>query len=256
MSHSVQLLAMPWAAEVEPGDDLLMHIDKACLAEDCVLREGDVVVLCQKVVSKSEGRAVALDIVVPGMQAQELAARADRDPRIAELILRESTQVVRATPYVIIVRHASGVVLANAGIDQSNVPQSGDGVALLWPRDPDASARRLRQRLMERYGFPLAVVINDSIGRAWRRGTVGTAIGAAGVDALRNLRGVRDRHGRQLQTTEVGHADEIAAAASLLMGQAAEGVPMVIVRGLGANANSDDGGASRLLRPLSEDLFQ
>ncbi|MDO9435905.1 coenzyme F420-0:L-glutamate ligase [Hydrogenophaga sp.] len=250
----MELIGIPWAPEVIAGDDLLAHVAMGCALADLELRAEDVIVLCQKVVSKSEGRAVALDSVVPGHEALDLAARTNRDPRIVELILRESTQVLRATPHVIVVRHRTGVVLANAGIDQSNVRQSGEGVALLWPQDPDASARALRHRLMERYGFAVGVIINDSIGRAWRRGTVGTAIGAAGIDSLMNLRGVQDRHGRALQSTEVGHADELAAAASLVMGQAAEGVPMVIVRGLKAPAGNAN--AAQLLRPAAEDLFQ
>lgn len=249
----MELIGIPWAAEVAAGDDLLAHMVSGCAAADHEPRAGDVFVLCQKVVSKSEGRDVTLDSVVPGHEALDLAARTKRDPRIVELILRESTQVLRATPHVIVVRHHTGVVLANAGIDQSNVRQVGGGVALLWPRDPDASARELRRRLMERYGFAIAVLINDSIGRAWRRGTVGTAIGAAGIDSLMNLRGFPDRHGRALQSTEVGHADELAAAASLVMGQAAEGVPMVIVRGLGVPAG--DTTAAQLVRPAAEDLF-
>jgi coenzyme F420-0:L-glutamate ligase/coenzyme F420-1:gamma-L-glutamate ligase len=254
MNRRVELIAIPWAAEVRAGDDLLTHIASACAAEGETLRAGDVVVLCQKVVSKSEGRAVPLDEVTAGAQALELAAATRRDARLTELILRDATQVVRAAPQVIIVRHRSGVVLANAGIDQSNVRQDGGGVALRWPEDPDASARALREQLMARHGFPVAVIINDSIGRAWRKGTVGTAIGVAGLQALQNLRGRPDRHGRALQSTEVGHADEIAAAASLVMGQAAEGVPMVIVRGLDAQAGG--GTAAQLQRPLAEDLFQ
>lgn len=250
----MELIGIPWASEVVNGDDLLEHVASGCAAARREPQAGDVIVLCQKVVSKSEGRGVALDSVVPGHEAVELAARTNRDARIVELILRESTQVLRATPHVIVVRHRTGVVLANAGIDQSNVIQRGSGVALLWPLNPDASARELRRRLMERYGCPIAVLINDSIGRAWRRGTVGTAIGAAGVDSLMNLRGLPDRHGRALQSTEVGHADELAAAASLMMGQAAEGVPMVIVRGLGAPRAET--AAAQLVRPAAEDLFQ
>jgi coenzyme F420-0:L-glutamate ligase/coenzyme F420-1:gamma-L-glutamate ligase len=183
-----------------------------------------------------------------------LANKTGKDPRVAELILRESTRVVRATEHVVIARHNTGVVLANAGIDRSNVAQAEEGeTVLLWPKDPDASAARLHAAATARFGFPIPVIINDSLGRAWRKGTIGTAIGAAGLACLVDLRGKIDRHGFALQSTEVGAADELAAAASILMGQSDESTPAVIVRGAGADRRP--GTAAELIRPIREDLF-
>ncbi len=208
--------------------------------------------LAQKIVSKAEAREVALASIVPSAAAEELAALTLKDPRLVELVLRESTEVVRAVPNILIVRHRLGFVMAQAGIDASNV--DGNETVLLLPADPDASAARLRQALKERTGADVGVVINDSWGRAWRVGTVGTAIGVAGLPALLDMRGKPDLNGRILRVTEVGHADEIAAAASLLMGQADEGRPVVILRGLGRAA--PEGTARDLLRPLKQDLFR
>jgi len=187
-------------------------------------------VLAQKIVSKAEGRAVDLATVEPSAAAIELAGKIQKDPRLVELILSESVRVVRSRPNVLIVEHRLGFVMANAGIDQSNVAPS-DGVerALLLPVDPDGSAAILRKRLSLRFGVPVAVIINDSFGRAWRRGTCGVAIGAAGLPSLMDLGGSPDLFGRELQVSVTGHADEIAAAASLVMGQSAEGQPVVVV---------------------------
>jgi len=209
-------------------------------------------VLAQKIVSKAEGREVALASVVPSAAAGELAALTLKDPRLVELVLRESIEVVRAVPNILIVRHKLGFVMAQGGIDASNV--DGTGTVLLLPADPDASAERLRQALKGKTGADVGVVINDSWGRAWRIGTVGTAIGVAGLPAFLDLRGTPDLNGRILRVTEVGHADEIAAAASLLMGQADEGRPVVILRGLGRAAPA--GKARDLVRPVKQDLFR
>ena len=215
--------------------------------------DGDILVIAQKVVSKSEGRFVRLDSVTPSPKARDLARLTDKDPALVELILSESLEVVRATPKVLIVRHKTGVVLANSGIDRSNVPQVGESeTVLLWPKDPDASAKRLHIAATQTFGAQVAVVINDSLGRAWRRGTVGTAIGAAGLPCLADLRGKEDRHGFALQSTEVGIADEVAAAASMVMGQASEGVAVVLVRGVNGEGR---GQASDLIRSQREDLF-
>jgi coenzyme F420-0:L-glutamate ligase/coenzyme F420-1:gamma-L-glutamate ligase len=216
------------------------------------LKQHDVVVLAQKIVSKSEGRLVRLSDVTPSPRAIELAKTADKDPRLAELILRESNEVVRAIRGVIVVEHRLGFVMANAGIDASNVDDPEQ--VLLLPADPDGSARRLRERFREIAGVEVGVVINDSWGRAWRMGTVGAAIGAAGLPGLLDMRGQPDMNGRVLRVTEIAWADEIAAAASLVMGQAAEGRPVVIVRGLGAPPR--DGTAAELVRPKSIDLFR
>lgn len=251
---AVSLIPLPDFPLVGPGDPLDEQIVLA--AGTVGFRDGDVVVLAQKIVSKSEGRYVDLRTVAPSPEARHLAGIARKDPRLVELILSESREVMRAVPGVIIVRHRLGLVLANAGIDQSNLPPegaSGEERVLLLPADPDASAATLRLRLERSTGCRLAVLIIDSLGRAWRNGTCGIAIGAAGIDALRDLRGRPDLFGRRLETSELGFADEIAAAASLVMGQAAEGRPAVIVRGL--PWRESDQSAANLIRPRESDLF-
>ncbi len=229
---------------VQAGDDLAALL----LGAGVPLRADDVMVVAQKIVSKAEGREVRLADVTPGARALELAAETGKDARVVELILAESTRVVRARPNLIIVQHRLGHTMANAGIDQSNIAAEGEERALLLPVDPDASAAALSARL----GCP--VVISDSFGRAWRRGTVGVAIGCAGLPALVDLRGLPDLFGRELHVTLTGFADEIAAAAGLLMGQAAEGQPAVVMRGLRWNAPVCP--ATELVRPAQEDLFR
>lgn len=252
--HRVQLFGLKSHREILAGDDLIAWISEMLAEAVLTPIDGDILVLAQKVVSKSEGRFARLDSVTPSPRAQELARLTDKDPCLVELILSESTAVVRATPKVLIVRHKTGVVLANAGIDRSNVPQVGESeTVLLWPKNPDISAKKLHVSATKVFGAQVAVVINDSLGRAWRRGTVGTAIGSAGLTSLADLRGEEDRHGFQLQSTEVGMADEVAAAASMVMGQASEGVAVVLVRGVNAKGR---GQASDLIRSLSEDLFR
>lgn len=240
---------------VAPGDALDEQIVAA--AGTIGLQDGDVVVLAQKIVSKSEGRYVDLRTISPSAEAERLAESVRKDPRLVEVILSESREVMRTVPGTIIVRHRLGFVLANAGIDQSNLPR-GEGTAaeevLLLPVDPDGSAAKLRDRLQRRIGVRLAVLIIDSIGRAWRNGTCGTTIGAAGIETLRDLRGQPDLFGRRLETSELGFADEIAAAASLTMGQAAEGRPVVIVRGLDWSESPQS--AANLVRPVESDLFR
>jgi coenzyme F420-0:L-glutamate ligase/coenzyme F420-1:gamma-L-glutamate ligase len=216
------------------------------------LKDHDIVVLAQKIVSKSEGRLFRLSDVTPSERAIELGHKVDKDPRLVELILRESKEVIRAITGVIIVEHRLGFVMANAGIDASNVDDPDQ--VLLLPADPDRSAQRLRADFKRIAHVDVGVVINDSWGRAWRMGTTGAAIGAAGLPGLIDMRGQPDLNGRILRVTEIAHADEIASAASLLMGQAAEGRPVVIVRGLGAPAR--DGNAAELVRPKRMDLFR
>ena len=212
-----------------------------------------MVVLAQKIVSKSEGRIVSLGSVTPSPRAEELGKTVLKDARLVELILRESAEVLRAVPNVLIVQHRLGFVMANAGIDHSNVEVDEDQVLLL-PADPDGSARKLRDRFKQIAGVDVGVIINDSWGRAWRMGTTGAAIGVAGLPALVDMRGLPDMNGRILRVTEVAHADEIAAAASMVMGQSSEGQPAVIVRGLGAPAR--DGNGQELVRPHKMDLFR
>jgi len=253
MSSSLELLALPGIPMVRAGDDLAALII-AALGERR-LQAGDVVVVAQKIVSKAEGRTVDIATVTPSAEAERLAAEVGKDPRLVEVILRESTRVVRSRPNLIIVQHRLGFVMANAGVDQSNVaPADGVHRALLLPVDPDASAEVLRMKLQAHYGVALGVIVSDSFGRAWRRGTCGIAIGAAGLPSLIDLRGQPDLFGRTLEVSIIGFADEIAAAASLLQGQAAEAQPVVLVRGLDWSAPQSP--ASELVRPLEEDLFR
>jgi coenzyme F420-0:L-glutamate ligase/coenzyme F420-1:gamma-L-glutamate ligase len=251
----VQLLPLPGWPDVQPGDDLATLVLESLGRGGLALAAGDVLVLAQKVVSKSEGRLVALASVQPSARALELAPQVRKDARLVELVLRESRRVVRTAPDVLIVEDRHGFIMANAGIDQSNVQGNVAGeFALLLPEDPDASAQRLRAALGARTGMLPGVLVNDSFGRPWRLGTVGVAIGCAGVAATLDLRGEHDRYGRELKVTVVGHADEIAAAASLVMGQAAEGTPCVLVRGLAVQGAPQP--ASALLRSSGEDLFR
>lgn len=237
------------------GDDLAAAIGDALQASGETLGDGDVVVVAQKVASKVEGRTVALADVKPGAEAREIAAKAEKDPAIVELIAAEAQEIMRVVPGVIIARHRTGHVLANAGIDASNVAVDDEDVVLLWPVNPDASARRLREALQVRFGVRLAVILSDSLGRAWRMGTTGSAIGVAGMKPLRDRRGESDLFGRELKATVIGVADEIAAAASLVIGEAAEGTPVAVVRGAVYDAD-DEADHSALIRPLDEDLFR
>jgi coenzyme F420-0:L-glutamate ligase/coenzyme F420-1:gamma-L-glutamate ligase len=255
MAMSLQLTALDGIPTVTSGADLPRLISVAAERTGATLRDDDLLVVAQKIVSKAEGRLVRLGDVQPSERACELARRCEKDPRVVELILQESSAVLRTRPGAIIVVHRLGLVLANAGIDVSNVEApSGEEAVLLLPADPDASAKRIRAGLQRTHGVDLAVIINDSFGRAWRRGTVGTAIGVAGCPGLLDLRGTPDRNGRALRITEVGIADEMAAAASILMGQAAEGRPVVHIRGL--QFARHDGNAAELIRPAHMDMFR
>lgn len=251
----LELMALPRMPLVQTGDDLFALIVNAFESSAIRPRAGDVIVIAQKIVSKAEGRLVELASVKPSPHALALAAEVEKDPRLVEIVLSESRRVVRKGPGVLITEHYLGFVMANAGVDRSNVgPQGGSEQVLLLPRDPDASADRLRLSLSARFDCDLAVIVSDSFGRAWRHGTVGIAIGAAGLPALRDRRGALDLFGRPLQVTTIGFADEIAAAASLLMGQAAEAQPVVLVRGLAWAEPAST--AQALVRPAQEDLFR
>ena len=238
---------------IQPGDDLAALISDAIGAEGLALREGDVLAVTSKIISKAEGRFEKLAAVIPGDEALRLAAVTGKDPRIVELVLRESVAVVRCAPNVLVVRHRLGFVSASAGIDQSNV-DGGEGTVLLLPLDPDESARRLREQLGERTSVQPAIVVSDSHGRPFRLGNVGVAIGAAGLPALRDLRGQPDLFGRPLKISMQGLADEIASAANLVSGEGEEGLPVVLLRGLRFAAT--DGRATDLLRPPEQDLFR
>ena len=253
--HKLELFALEGVPLVRAGDDL------AAIAMDALVRTGvavedrDVLVVAQKIVSKSEGRLVRLDGVVPSPRARELAREAQKDARLVELILRESCEVLRVRSGVIVVEDVRGLVLANAGIDASNANEEGsEACVLLLPENPDASAGKMRKVFRQRTGREVGIVINDSIGRAWRNGTVGTAIGVSGIPGLLDLRGLPDLFGRALRTTELGIADEIAAAASLLMGQAGEGRPIVLARGVPYERR--DGNAREVQRAKALDFFR
>ncbi len=249
------LAGMPLFA---PGMTIADEIARAIDGSGHLLADSDVVVIAQKIVSKTEGRLVRLADVAVGDAACALATQTGRDPQMAQLILDESTDILRATPAAIIARHRCGHVLANAGIDASNVEGGDAGVVLLWPMDPDASARAIRSELAALTGKRPAVVIADSMGRAWRIGTVGTAIGCAGLSVLDDRRGSgQDLFGRTLQATIIAVADAVSASAVLAMGEGAEGTPVALVRGAGQWVTAEDGpGTTSGLRPFAEDMFR
>ncbi len=219
--------------------------------------DDDAIVIAQKIVSKADGRLRDLSDVTPGAESLRLAGATGRDPALIELILSESRAIVRASPAAIIAEHRTGHVLANAGIDASNVEGGDQGTVLLWPVDPDDSARAIREDLMRLAGVRPAIVIADSMGRAWRIGTVGAAIGCAGIPAFEDRRGETDLFGRVLQATIIGVVDSIAAIATLAMGEGAEATPAAIVRGAGRWITADHGaGAAAGLRPHEQDMFR
>lgn len=251
MVNSISFSALQGIAEVAAGDDLGALLAAALPA----VADKDLLVIAQKVVSKAEGRSVDLNAVSPSPRALELAGVTRKDPRLVELILSESSDVLRAQPGVLIVRHRLGYVMANAGIDRSNVPSPpGEERVLLLPADADASAAALRRELRIHLGIDLGIIISDSFGRPWRNGVVNVALGAAGLPSLVDRRGEPDRFGRGMEVTQVALADALAAAAGLVMGEGAEGVPAVLVRGLDWTA--PDCPAQELIRPLAEDLFR
>ncbi|MDB5976857.1 MAG: coenzyme F420-0:L-glutamate ligase [Nevskia sp.] len=254
-SGALSFLPLAEVPEVEPGADLAGLLRQALTATGEALADGDVVVVAQKIVSKSENRYVELASVEPRPEALDLARLCGKDPRVVELVLRESSEVLRVAPNVLIVRHRLGFVVANAAIDQSNLP-GGAGRALLLPTDPDASAAGLRQALAQAAGANVAVLISDSFGRPWRLGVTGVCVGCAGLDALADARGTADRNGRPLQVTQIAVADQLCAAATLVGGEAAEGTPLVLVRGVSRNYLSVSRPASVLLRPREQDLFR
>ena len=255
MSREVTLTALSGIKLVERGDNLGAITVAALRDNRLVPKDGDVLVVAQKIVSKAEGRFVDIATVEPSERAIALAAEVDKDPRFVEVVLSESKRVVRHRPGLLIVEHHLGFVMANAGIDHSNVAaEDGAERVLLLPADPDGSAKALRQHLLSVFGVGVGVIISDSFGRPWRKGTVGVALGADGLPAFVDLRGHPDLFGRELLVTETGFADEIAAAAGLLMGQADEAIPMVFVRGLTWSAA--DVPAAALVRPAEHDLFR
>jgi coenzyme F420-0:L-glutamate ligase/coenzyme F420-1:gamma-L-glutamate ligase len=239
---------------VKPGDDLGRLITQAAAAATLSLNQGDILVVAQKIVSKAENRFVRLRDVTPSPRALELAGITEKDPRLVEVILWDTHEVIRARQKVLIVAHRLGFICANAGVDHSNVGPEDD-LVLRLPADPDESARRLQRRLRELTGAAPAVIVNDSHGRPWREGTEGVAIGLAGLAPVQDLRGQPDLFGYKLQITTVGLADQVAAGASLAMGQADEGIPAVLVRGLDYQP-VEDASARQALRPPESDLFR
>lgn len=255
---SLSIYPVPSLPQIQPGTDLAAAISAAVREAGLEPRNGDIFVVAQKIISKTEGRAIDLRGVTASPAATALAKRTDKDARVVELILQESNRVVRESPGVIIVEHRLGIVLANAGIDRSNVTGDED-VVLLLPEDPDASAVRLKTGLEDHLGVRLGVLITDSIGRPWRLGTTGIAIGCAGLIALQDLRGSTDLFGRVLQVAEVATADCLASAAGLIMGEGSEGIPVALISGSGVVDRADEEAgqnAKTLLRPVEEDLFR
>jgi coenzyme F420-0:L-glutamate ligase/coenzyme F420-1:gamma-L-glutamate ligase len=246
--NDVHVIALEGIPELREGDDLGLLVHQAAVRKGG-LRRGDVVVVAQKAVSKVEGRIVRLDDIEPSLEAHELAGPGS-DPRHLEVILRESREIVRSRPPLVIAETRHGFVCASAGVDASNAP--AEGFLVLLPLDPDASAATLRARLGELAGLDVGVVVSDSFGRAWRQGTTDVALGVAGLTPLRDLRGTTDARGRELKTTQIAVADEVAGAAELVFGKARQ-VPAAIVRGVEV---AGEGTAAELVMPRERDLFR
>lgn len=254
VARSLTLNALAGLPMIKPGDDLAALLIESMRRMQIVPQDKDVIIVAQKVVSKAEGRFVDLKTVLPSSRATAVAGEVNKDARLVEVILSEAAEIIRQKRDVLIVAHRLGFIMANAGVDQSNVAGEDDDKALLLPRDPDASAAALKARLDREFGVDLAVIINDSFGRPWRFGVVGVALGAAGLPVLRDMVGVPDLFGRKMRVTEIAIADEIAGAASLLMGQGAEGIPAVHLHGF--TWTEAPAPAAALLRPKEEDLFR
>jgi coenzyme F420-0:L-glutamate ligase/coenzyme F420-1:gamma-L-glutamate ligase len=249
------LRVVPGIPLIAPGDDLGNIIVDAMVKSGMQLIDGDIMVVAQKVVSKAQGRFVDLKTVLPSLQAQDVATRVEKDPRLVEVILSESVRVVRERRSLLIVEHRCGYIAANAGVDQSNVASApNDDLVLLLPEDADTAANQLRARIEQHFAARIGVIVSDSFGRPWRLGTVGVALGASGIPALNDLRGRPDLYGRPLQVTTTAFADEVASAASLLMGQAAESHPVIVVSGFAIQDGEMP--AKGLIRPAAEDLFR
>ena len=255
MEQTLTLYAVKGIPLVKPGDDLFEIINKAISKSSERLQNGDILVIAQKIVSKVENRIISLNDVEPSREALKIALETDKDPRQIELVLRESREIIRHRPGVIIVEQNLGIIMANAGIDHSNIENEGDEEqVLLLPEDPDETCRKLQTQIRETLNVSIGVIINDSVGRAWRVGTTGLAIGVAGLPAVVDLRGKKDIFGRELLVSEQAVADELASAASLLQGQASEKLPVVIVRGFNSKAPHQN--ASALIRNKDMDMFR
>lgn len=246
----IQIIPVPGLPEIQPGDDIASLITKCLHDQTCTIIHGDIFVIAQKIVSKAEGRIADLHEVIPSRRATEWAADWNKDPRIIELVLRESKSILRMERGIIISETQHGFVCANAGVDASN---TAENAAVLLPEDPDESARALQLKLQESFAVPLGIIISDTFGRAWREGLVNVALGVSGLPALIDYRGQRDGDGKLLNATVIACADELAAAAELVMGKA-EKIPVVIIRGFRPDAPS--GNAHDLIRPAGRDLFR
>jgi len=251
----IELIALEDIPLINQGDNLVEIILKALEKNKVSLNDGDILVIAQKIISKSEGRYAFLNEISPSKEAKDLANKTDKDPRLVQLILNESREVIRYRKGVIVVENNLGLIHANAGIDRSNLESDNENPrVLLLPVDPDKSATEIKMEVLKQTEIKIGVIINDSSGRAWRNGIVGIAIGSSGAEVLSDLRGESDLFGNTLEVTEVGIADEIASAASLLMGQGKEGLPVILVKGM--RKSSDMNNAKALIRKASEDLFR
>ena len=251
----LELIALEGIPLIEEGDNLVEIILSALERNKILLNNGNVLVIAQKIVSKSEGRYASLNNIKPSQQAIDLSIETDKDPKLVQLILNESKEVVRYRKGVIVVENILGLIHANAGIDKSNIKSdSNNPRVLLLPLDPDQSATEIRKEILKKTKKKVGIIINDSSGRAWRNGIVGIAIGSSGAEVLSDLKGNVDLFGNTLEVTEVGKADEVASAASLLMGQGKEALPVVVIKGL--TESEDLNGAKALIRKASEDLFR
>ena len=252
---SLEFIAIEGIPLIKEGDNLVGVILLALENNNISLNNNDILVIAQKVVSKSEGRYAYLNEIDPSEKAIELSKELDKDPRLVQLILNESNEVIRYRKGVIVVENKLGLIHANAGIDRSNIESEKDNPrVLLLPKDPDKSSLRIRKEIFNQSNKDIGVIINDSSGRAWRNGIVGIAIGSSGAEVLSDLKGNLDLFGNTLEVTEVGKADEVASAASLLMGQGKEALPVVVIKGL--TESEDLNGAKALIRKPSEDLFR
>ena len=257
MVNRINIFALDGVPLVKPGDDLVEIIKDALIVSNERLQDDDIVVIAQKIISKAEGRIVSLNSVKPSPQAEALATKLEKDPRQIELVLQESKEIVRSKPGVVIVEQNLGLVMANAGIDRSNVvdqTNDNDEYVLLLPKDPDASCDLIRHGINQRLGVKVGIIVNDSVGRAWRIGTTGHAIGISGLPAVIDLRGELDMFGKELLVSEQAVADELASAASLLQGQASEGMPVVVIRGFKSDAEKQK--ATALIRDREMDMFR
>ena len=253
-SPTLNMLVVPGIPMIKPNDPLAKIIAEQIRLAEITLEDGDVLVVAQKIVSKAESRQIRLSDVSVGDAARSLAAETEKEPALCQLILDESAEVLRKKPGVIIVRHRLGHVGANAGIDQSNIEHDGGDTALLLPVDPDESALQLHQALSKDFSCHVGVIVADSMNRPWRMGTLGAAIGCAGVQVLDDLRGGEDMYGRELKVSMVNIADSVTAAACLLMGETIEGTPVVLVKGLAKVADGER--AADIMRPVEDDLFR